>query len=81
MPAALVAFGGEHAFARMRKHVAWYIADMPGATYVRARAYACKSSAELDELLAEYREFLKRACPGIPSDEPVDVPAPEASAR
>ena len=38
-------FGGEQAFARMRKHVAWYIAEMPGATYVRARAYACQ---ELD---------------------------------
>ncbi len=66
---ALVAFGGEHAFARMRKHVAWYITDTPGATYVRARAYACKSSQELDDLLAEYREFLTRACPGVPSDE------------
>jgi tRNA-dihydrouridine synthase B len=62
---ALVAFGGEHAFKRMRKHVAWYITETPGATYLRARAFDCKSSAELDALLAEYREFLKRACPNV----------------
>ena len=63
---ALVAFGGEHAFKRMRKHVAWYITQTPGATYVRARAFECASSAELDDLLAEYREFLKRAYPNVP---------------
>ena len=78
---ALVAFGGEQAFARMRKHVAWYIAETPGATYVRARAYACASSVELDELLAEYREFLKRACPGVPSDEPAPATIADSSAR
>ena len=77
---ALVEFGGERAFARMRKHVAWYIAETPGATYVRARAYACKSSTELDELLAEYREFLKRACPDVPSDEPALARAGEEAA-
>ncbi len=54
----------------MRKHVAWYITETPGATYVRARAFACKSSIELDELLAEYREFLKRSCPDVPFYEP-----------
>ena len=29
--AALVELGGERAFTRMRKHVAWYISGMPGA--------------------------------------------------
>jgi len=56
--AALVAFGGEHAFTRMRKHVAWYIREMPGATYVRERANTAGSYAELDEMLVEYREFV-----------------------
>ena len=56
---ALVAFGGERAFVRMRKHVAWYIADMPGASAVRARVHSCRSHAELDELLAEYRAYLE----------------------
>jgi len=56
--AALVAFGGEHAFTRMRKHVAWYIREMPGATYVRERANIAGSYAELDEMLLEYREFV-----------------------
>ncbi|MDO8846813.1 MAG: tRNA dihydrouridine synthase DusB [Coriobacteriia bacterium] len=55
---ALVAFGGEHAVARMRKHVAWYITGMPGASHVRERVNHIGSSAELDALLVEYREFL-----------------------
>ncbi len=78
---ALVDFGGEQAFTRMRKHVAWYISETPGATYVRARAFACKSSIELDELLAEYREFLKRACPDVPFYEPEAAHASEKDGR
>jgi len=56
---SLVAFGGEHAVARMRKHVGWYIVGMPGASHVRERVNHVTSSAELDELLAEYREYLE----------------------
>jgi len=56
---ALVAFGGERAFARMRKHVSWYIAEMPGAALVRGRVNECRSHAELDALLAEYRAFVE----------------------
>ena len=56
---SLVAFGGEHAVARMRKHVGWYIVGMPGASHVRERVNRVTSSAELDELLAEYREYLE----------------------
>ena len=56
--AALVAFGGEQAFRRMRKHVGWYVFGLPGATFVRERVNAVGSYRELDELLIEYREFL-----------------------
>jgi tRNA-dihydrouridine synthase B len=56
---ALVAFGGERAFVRMRKHVSWYIAEMPGASAVRAKVNDCRSHAELDDLLGEYREYLE----------------------
>jgi tRNA-dihydrouridine synthase B len=56
--AALVAFGGEHAFSRMRKHVGWYVAGMPGASRVRERANEVASWRELDELLAEYAAWL-----------------------
>jgi tRNA-dihydrouridine synthase len=76
----LAEFGGAQSFARMRKHVAWYISGMPGASFVRARAYACKSTDELDAVLAEYREFLKRACPGISSEE-TSLPVLEAGCR
>jgi tRNA-dihydrouridine synthase B len=59
--AALVAFAGERAFVRMRKHVAWYIAEMRGATHIRAKVNGCSSYAELDGLLAEYRSYLESA--------------------
>jgi len=58
--AALIAFGGGHAFTRMRKHVGWYITGMPGATTVRRRANEVGSYRELDELLAGYRGCLER---------------------
>ena len=56
--AALVAFGGEHAFTRMRKHVAWYVTGMPGASHVRDAVNHVASYAELDQMLAAYREYL-----------------------
>ncbi len=68
--AALVAFGGQHAFTRMRKHVAWYIREMPGATYVRERANVAGSYAELDELLVEYQAFLEYRTQGPDATEP-----------
>jgi tRNA-dihydrouridine synthase B len=57
--AALVAFGGELAFTRMRKHVGWYVTGMPGATFVRDRVNQAHSSAEMDALLEEYRVWLE----------------------
>lgn len=56
--AALVAFSGEQAFRRMRKHVGWYVAGLPGATFVRERAFRAGSYHELDDMLAEYRQYL-----------------------
>jgi len=61
--AALVATGGERAFVRMRKHVAWYIAEMPGASHVRSRVNGCTDYAQLDAVLVEYREWLVRGAP------------------
>ncbi len=58
--AALVDFAGQRSFVRMRKHVAWYIADMPGATFVRSNVNVCRSYEELDALLVEYRAYLER---------------------
>ncbi len=61
---ALVAFGGEHAVTRMRKHVGWYIVGMPGASRVRERVNHVTSSADLDALLAEYRAYLEARSAG-----------------
>lgn len=58
---ALVAFFGERAVSRMRKHVAWYVASMPAASYVRGRVNACTTHAELDALLADYAAQLERS--------------------
>lgn len=56
--AALVEFAGEHAFTRMRKHVAWYLHGMPGATRIREQVNLVGSYAALDELLLAYRAYL-----------------------
>lgn len=64
---ALVAFGGEHAVTRMRKHVGWYIVGMPDASRVRERVNHVTSSAELDALLTEYREYLEQTATDRPT--------------
>ncbi len=56
--AATIEFGGEHAFRRMRKHIPWYTANLPGATRFRAEANRAGDSVEMDELLLRYREYL-----------------------
>lgn len=56
---ALALVAGPRSFARMRKHVAWYIADMPGASRVREQANLCTDYAHLDALLDEYRARLE----------------------
>lgn len=55
---ALAAFAGERSHVRMRKHVAWYLSSMPGATFARERVKTANSYAELDALLVEYRDWL-----------------------
>lgn len=55
----LVDHSGDRAHVRMRKHIAWYLAGVPGATYVRARVYQCESIDELEALLDEYEEYLR----------------------
>jgi tRNA-dihydrouridine synthase B len=56
---ALVDFGGLAAFTRMRKHVGWYIAEMPGAAHMRALVNDCGSYEELDRLLVQYRDYVE----------------------
>lgn len=56
---ALVAFAGERAFVRMRKHVTWYVTGLPGASQVRARVNSARSYAELLGLLEEYGAYLE----------------------
>lgn len=55
---ALVAFAGERAFTRMRKHVAWYVRDMPGAARFRELVNHARSHQEIVGLLDEYRAWI-----------------------
>lgn len=55
---ALVAFGGDRAVIRMRKHVGWYVAEMPGATRMRTHVNRVITYEELDALLSEYAEYV-----------------------
>lgn len=57
--AKLVAFAGDHAFTRMRKHVAWYVHGLPLATKLREKVFAVPNYPELVLLLTEYRSFLE----------------------
>lgn len=57
--AALVDFMGSHAVARMRKHVAWYVHGMPGASHCRERVNSTTTPEELDAILVEYRAYLE----------------------
>lgn len=57
---ALAAFAGDRAFARMRKHVDWYVREMPGAARFRELVNHASSHTELMALLAEYRGWIAR---------------------
>jgi len=54
----LVEFAGERAVVRMRKHLGWYLADMPGASHARSRINTCSTFGDVAALLGEYEEFL-----------------------
>jgi nifR3 family TIM-barrel protein len=56
--AALVEFGGPGVFARMRKHVAWYVHGLPRAATVRAAANRAEDYEALDVVLGEYGAWL-----------------------
>lgn len=52
---------GEHAAARMRKHVAWYITGLPGAARLRVLSNECAGVEALVGLLVQYRERLRES--------------------
>lgn len=58
---ALVAFDSERAVARMRKHVAWYVASMPNASQVRAAVNRVTTPEELDRLIVDFARQLECA--------------------
>lgn len=70
----LLDYAGERAVVRMRKHVAWYITETPGATHARHAVNECTSFQQLDALLVEYRDYLSsRGVLGEPGDVGLQV--------
>jgi len=55
---ALVEQKGQHAVIEMRKHIAWYIREMPGAAGLRAAVNGCVTLEQLEALLSGN-------CPGV----------------
>ena len=49
---------GGRAVIEMRKHVAWYLSGMRGASTLRAQVNRIGSLAELETMLLQYRESL-----------------------
>jgi nifR3 family TIM-barrel protein len=65
----LMAFGGEIAVRRMRKHVAWYVTGMPGASHIRTQVNRTCTYAELDAMLEQYAEFVAREPDADPGEQ------------
>lgn len=71
--AALREFGGP--FARMRKHVAWYMHGLPQAAAMRERAYRAATFEELDALLVDYGAWLAARGAAASGDRVLDFAA------
>lgn len=49
---------GPRALVRMRKHVMWYCAGLPGASYFRSSIQHLSTMDDLRKLISEYRAYL-----------------------
>lgn len=61
----LCAAFGERALARMRKHVAWYLKGLPGASRVRERVNGARTLDQLEGILDEYGAWLEAGAPSV----------------
>jgi nifR3 family TIM-barrel protein len=55
--------GERHAVHAMRKHLAWYVADLPGSKELRTRIFAAESYAEVEDILLDYAALETAAAP------------------
>jgi len=53
--------GPERAAREMRKHVGWYVRGLPGASRIRSAVQSLTTPAEIEQLLADYCEWLEQA--------------------
>jgi nifR3 family TIM-barrel protein len=47
----------------MRKHLAWYVADLPGSKELRTQIFAAETYAEVEDILRQYAELGSEATP------------------
>ena len=52
-----------HVVRRMRKHLAWYVADLPGAKELRTHIFAADTYSQVEAILRRF-EALEPAAPG-----------------
>lgn len=55
----MVAYYGDRALIRMRKHVMWYCAGLPGSSHFRGRVNHITTLEDLTALIAEYQTYLE----------------------
>lgn len=50
---------GDRSLVRMRKHVMWYCAGLPGSSHFRGRVNNISTLEDLEELIGEYERYLE----------------------
>ena len=61
--------GGEerHAVRAMRKHLAWYVGDLPGSKEIRTRIFVADTYAEVEEVLCAFAALAGAAAAAPPA--------------
>jgi nifR3 family TIM-barrel protein len=74
-------FDGPEVYAvhAMRKHLAWYVADLPGSKELRTRIFSADSEQEVEAILRCYAALGERAAAGVAEGSPVAVAGAEAA--
>jgi hypothetical protein len=47
----------------MRKHLAWYVADLPGSKELRPQIFSAETYAEVEDILRRFAELGAEAAP------------------
>lgn len=73
------AIAGVDRFPRLRKHLGWYCKGFPHAAAMRARMVRASSSADVEQIVAEYQTGEEAGSRPMPSSRPFPLPLPASS--